>query len=72
MDQIVGSESSWDEAVQRDMMASLALLKDEIVKPVHKNHLIIRAMLALLKQHASVELKEPLLRLEQSLLENSI
>ncbi|QMV42938.1 TetR/AcrR family transcriptional regulator [Cohnella cholangitidis] len=72
MDRIVGSESPRDESVQRDMMAALALLKDEIVKPAHKNHLIIRAMLALLKQHASDELMEPLLRLEQSLLENPI
>ncbi|WP_239616175.1 TetR/AcrR family transcriptional regulator [Cohnella mopanensis] len=72
MDLIVDSDYPGDESTQRDMLAALALLKEEFVKPLHKNHLIIRAMLALLKQNSSDQLDEPLKLLEQSLLGNPV
>ncbi|WP_256758749.1 TetR/AcrR family transcriptional regulator [Cohnella sp. WQ 127256] len=67
VNEITTSESTWDMQTQSDLLAALALLKEEVVKPIHKNQLILRAMLALLKQHISGQMRESVELLEQRL-----
>ncbi|BBI31439.1 TetR/AcrR family transcriptional regulator [Cohnella abietis] len=64
------SESYWDEGTLNDLLAALLILKEEAKKPVHPNHLLIRGMIALIRQHALEEWHSSLDRLEQSLLNN--
>ena len=64
---VIASSSERDDSTQADLLAALGLLREEIVKPSMKNLFLARAMLALLKQHASEQIMEPLIRLERSL-----
>lgn len=69
-DLIMASSAERDDLIQGDLLAALGLLKEEIVKPRLKNHFLARAMLALLRQHASEQIREPLSRLGSSLAKN--
>ncbi|RED64652.1 TetR/AcrR family transcriptional regulator [Cohnella lupini] len=62
---VMASASDRDERTQNDLLGALATLKEEAVKPAIKNRLLIRGMIALLKQQENADWREPLLRLEQ-------
>jgi hypothetical protein len=62
---VIASASERDERTQNDLLGALATLKEEAVKPAIKNRLLIRGMIALLKQQENADWREPLHRLEQ-------
>jgi hypothetical protein len=65
MEKVMASASGREEQVQNDLLGALSLLKEEVVKPALKNHLLVRGMIALLRQHVTEEWQESLSRLEQ-------
>ncbi|MCD9020478.1 TetR/AcrR family transcriptional regulator [Cohnella silvisoli] len=68
MDRVIASASRWDEQTQNDLLAALTTLKEESAKPALKNRLLVRGMIALLRQHALEQWHEPLRQLELRLL----
>jgi len=60
-----GVGPSWDERTYSDLLAALALIKEEIAKPVHKNYLLVRGMVSLLKEYGPDRWHESLELLEQ-------
>jgi AcrR family transcriptional regulator len=61
---IVASASERGEDVQRDLLDALALLKEIVEKPATGHRLLVRGMIALLKEHVPRDLEETISRLE--------
>jgi hypothetical protein len=68
-DEIVSSAFAREEQVQSDLLAALTMLKEEIEKPALKHRMLVRAMLALLRQHIPDDLQTTLEALEQRLVD---
>ncbi|WP_372633983.1 TetR/AcrR family transcriptional regulator [Cohnella sp.] len=61
---IVATASERGEDVQRDLLDALALLKEIVEKPATGHRLLVKGMLALLKEHAADDLEETFNRLD--------
>lgn len=67
LDLVAASASERDENVQRDLVAALTVIRDEIVKSGPINRLLLRAMLSLLKEHGTEKIRAVMERLETRL-----
>jgi len=61
---LTDSEHTWDEQTTSDLLAALSILLEEAVNPLQRNHLLVRGMLSLLKQHGLHEWQPQLEKLE--------
>jgi len=66
-DLITATGSDREDAVQRDLIAALSAIEEEIAKPAARQSFILRAMLALLRQHMPEQGLESLNQLELKL-----
>ncbi|XID92470.1 TetR/AcrR family transcriptional regulator [Paenibacillaceae bacterium WGS1546] len=67
LDLVAASAPERDEDVQRDLVAALTVIRDEIVKSGPTNRLLLRAMLALLKEYGTEEIRATMTKLEARL-----
>lgn len=58
------SESMWNEQTTMDIWNAIALLIEESANPLQRNHLLVRGMIAFLKQQGLEEWQAPLDELE--------
>ncbi|WP_186438314.1 TetR/AcrR family transcriptional regulator [Cohnella terricola] len=70
-DLITASGSEREDAVQSDLIAALSAIEEEIAKPAAEQRFLLRAMLALLRQHMPEHGLESLNQLELKLVLNS-